>query len=57
MQNGNVVSLTYTNSLTSAQSRVSIVRVDDPSLLPLANNATNDPNDQVIGIDFSGGMA
>ena len=57
LQNGNVVSLTYTNSLTSAQSRVSIVRVDDPSLLPLANNATNDPNDQVIGIDFSGGMA
>jgi flagellar hook-associated protein 1 FlgK len=57
LQNGNVVNLTITNSVTSAQSRVSIVRVDDPSLLPLANSATNDPNDQVIGIDFSGGMA
>ena len=57
LQNGNVINLTYTNSITSAQSRVSIVRVDDPSLLPLSNSATNDPNDQVIGIDFSGGMA
>ncbi len=57
LQNGNVVNLTITNSITSAQSKISIVRVDDPSLLPLANNATNDPNDQVIGIDFSGGMA
>ena len=57
LQNGNIVNLTYTNSITSAQSRVSIVRVDDPSVLPLPNSATNDPNDQVIGIDFSGGMA
>jgi flagellar hook-associated protein 1 len=57
LQNGNVVNLTITNSITSAQSRISIVRVDDPSLLPLSNSATNDPNDQVIGIDFSGGMA
>jgi flagellar hook-associated protein 1 FlgK len=57
LQNGNVINLAITNSVTSAQSRISIVRVDDPSLLPLANTATNDPNDQVIGIDFSGGMA
>ena len=33
------------------------MRVDDPSVLPLTNSATLDPNDQVIGIDFSGGMA
>jgi flagellar hook-associated protein 1 len=57
LQNGNVVNLTVTNPITTVQSRISIVRVDDPSLLPLSNNATNDPNDQVIGIDFSGGMA
>jgi flagellar hook-associated protein 1 FlgK len=57
LQNGNVVNLTITNSITSVQSKISIVRVDDPSLLPLSNSATNDPNDQVIGIDFSGGMA
>jgi flagellar hook-associated protein 1 FlgK len=57
LKNGNTVNITYTDTLTSAQHRLSIVRVDDPSLLPLANNTTNDPNDQVIGIDFSGGMA
>lgn len=57
LQNGNVVSLTYTNNITGTQHKVSIVRVDDPSVLPLSNTATNDPNDQVLGIDFSGGMA
>jgi flagellar hook-associated protein 1 FlgK len=57
LQAGNVIGLTYTNALTSAQYRVSIVRVDDGSVLPLSNTATNDPSDQVIGIDFSGGMA
>jgi flagellar hook-associated protein 1 len=57
LQNGNVVNLTYTNSITGVQSKVSIVRVDDVSLLPLPNNLTNDPNDQVIGVDFSAGMA
>ena len=36
---------------------LSLVRVDDPSVLPLSNDATLDPNDQVIGVDFSGGMA
>ena len=57
LQNGNAFSVTYTDTLTNTQRRLSIVRVDDPSLLPLANTATNDPNDQVIGVDFSGGMA
>ena len=33
------------------------MRVDDPSALPLSNGATADPNDQVIGVDFSGGIA
>jgi aminopeptidase N len=33
------------------------VRVDDPSALPLSNAATADPNDTVIGVDFSGGPA
>ena len=28
-----------------------------PSVLPLSNSVTADPNDQVVGIDFSGGMA
>ena len=56
LQNGNVVHLTYTD-VGNVQHQLSLVRVDDPSVLPLSNNATTDPNDQVIGIDFSAGMA
>jgi flagellar hook-associated protein 1 FlgK len=55
LQNGNTVSLNYTSGSTAH--KVTIVRVDDPSVLPLDNSQTADPNDQVIGIDFSGGMA
>lgn len=57
LQNGNVVHLTYTDTATNTQKTISIIRVDDPSVLPLSNTATVDPNDQVIGVDFSGGMA
>lgn len=57
LQNGNVINITYTDVATNTQRKLSIVRVDDPSVLPLPNSATNDPNDQVIGVDFSGGMA
>ena len=56
LQTGNVVHLTYTDT-SNVQHQLSLVRVDDPSVLPLSNNATTDPNDQVIGINFSGGMA
>ncbi len=56
LQGGNVVHLTYTDT-NNVQHQLSLVRVDDPSVLPLSNNATTDPNDQVIGIDFSAGMA
>jgi len=31
--------------------------VDDPKALPLAATATANPNDRVLGVDFSGGMA
>jgi len=55
LQSGNIVHLTYTDS-TNVQRNISIVRVDDPSVLPLSNSATADPNDQVIGVDFSAGM-
>lgn len=54
---GNTINLTYTDLQTNTQHRVTIVRVDDPSALPLDNSATADPNDEVIGIDFSGGLA
>ena len=33
------------------------MRVDDPTALPLSNSATIDPNDTVVGVDFSGGLA
>jgi flagellar hook-associated protein 1 len=56
LQNGNVIHLTYTDT-SNVQHQLSLVRVDDPSVLPLSNYATTDPNDQVIGIDFSAGMA
>jgi flagellar hook-associated protein 1 FlgK len=54
---GNTISIAYTNVATGAQERISIIRVDDPSVLPLSNSATPDPNDRVVGVDFSGGMA
>jgi len=57
LKTGNSVSLTYTDNTTSTQHKVTIVRVDDPSALPLDNSITADPNDQVIGVDFSAGMA
>jgi len=57
MKAGNVIHLTYTDTMTNTQRQVSIVRVDDPSVLPLSNNVTADPNDQVIGIDFTGDVA
>jgi flagellar hook-associated protein 1 FlgK len=54
---GNVVHVTYTDTATNTQREVSIMRVDDASVLPLSNSATADPNDKVVGVDFSGGMA
>lgn len=54
---GNIVHLSYTDTVSGTTHKVSIVRVDDPSVLPLSNTATADPGDEVVGIDFSGGMA
>jgi flagellar hook-associated protein 1 FlgK len=53
---GNTINLTYTDS-SNVQHRITLVRVDDPSVLPLPSTHTPDPDDDVIGIDFSGGMA
>ncbi|MDP3691070.1 flagellar hook-associated protein FlgK [Bradyrhizobium sp.] len=57
LQTGNVARITYKDNITGITHNLSILRVDDPSILPLSNNATLDPNDSVLGIDFSGGMA
>jgi flagellar hook-associated protein 1 FlgK len=53
---GNTTQVTYTDA-SSVQHTISIMRVDDPAVLPLSNSATTDPNDTVIGVDFSGGPA
>ena len=55
--NGNRINLTYTDTGTNTKHNVSIIRVDDPSVLPLGNGVTADPNDEVFGVDFSGGLA
>jgi flagellar hook-associated protein 1 len=57
MKSGNVIHVSYKDNTTGATHNLSIVRVDDPSLLPLGNSATLDPNDEVLGVDFSGGMS
>lgn len=57
LQTGNVIHVTYRDNTTNTTHNLSIVRVDDPSVLPLSNSATLDPNDEVLGIDFSAGMA
>ncbi len=57
LQTGNVAHITYKDNITGITHNLSIMRVDDPSILPLGNNVTLDPKDEVLGIDFSGGMA
>ncbi len=53
---GNTINLTYTDTATQTLHNVTIVRVDDPTALPLSNVGGN-PNNPVIGVNFSGGMA
>jgi len=57
LQSGNVVHVSYKDNTTGVTHNLSLVRVDDPSVLPLSNNATTDPNDEVVGVDFSHGMS
>ncbi len=52
---GNSIDLTYTDA-TNTQRKVRIVRVDDPSVLPLPQSTSN-PNERLVGVNFSGGMA
>ena len=52
LKSGNITHLSYTDA-NNVQHQISLMRVDDPSVLPLSNNVTADPNDQVYGIDFS----
>ncbi|MGB5949593.1 MAG: flagellar hook-associated protein FlgK [Parvibaculum sp.] len=54
---GNTINLTYTDTPAGTKHNVTIVKVMDPSALPLSNMATSDPNDVVIGINFNQPMA
>lgn len=56
LQSGNTITINYTDGLTGTPRTMTLVRVDDPSVLPLSNNATTNPNDTVVGIDFSAGL-
>jgi len=56
VQPGNSINLTYTDTATNTPHQITIVRVDDPTALPLPNTAAN-PNDKVIGVNFQGGLA
>ena len=40
LQRGNVISLEYTDNTGPTTHNISIVRVDDPSVLPLDNSVT-----------------
>ena len=55
LSDGNTVSFSYTDNGT--EHRVTLMQVSDPQALPLSDTATADPNDEVIGLDFSQGMA
>ena len=57
LSTGNTVTINYTDTATNTAHTMTLVRVDDPSVLPLANTATLNPNDTVVGVDFSGGLA
>lgn len=54
LQPGDHFTLSYTQTPPGTQHTVSFFRVDDPASLPLDNAMTADPNDRVVGIDFSG---
>ncbi len=52
---GNTIEVTVTQG--GQPQTFTFIRVDDAASLPLGNDATANPNDTVIGIDFSGGLA
>jgi len=56
LQAGNPISVSFTLTPPGTQQTVTFMRVDDPSVLPLSNDQTANPNDTVVGIDFSGGI-
>jgi flagellar hook-associated protein 1 len=55
LQAGNTINLTYTNSATNTQQKISIVNVTDPTALPLKNGANANP--LLVGINLTPPMA
>ena len=55
LQPGNSINVTYTNTATNTQQQLTIVNVSDPAALPLPSSSN--PNNTVVGVNFSGGMA
>ena len=56
LQQGNTISLTYTDAQNKVHN-LKLIRADDRNAWPLDNSVTADPNDEVLGVDFSAGMA
>jgi flagellar hook-associated protein 1 FlgK len=54
---GNSVRISYTDNISGIQRTLTLVRADDPAALPLPATTTADPNDTVIGLNFSGGLS
>jgi flagellar hook-associated protein 1 FlgK len=54
---GNRITVNYTDVASGTAHSMTLMRVDDPSVLPLSDGATADPDDTAVGIDFSGGIA
>ncbi|MEZ5839022.1 MAG: flagellar hook-associated protein FlgK [Hyphomicrobiales bacterium] len=57
LQQGNSVSVAVTDTVSGTTTNYTFIRVDNAAALPLDDTATLDPNDTVVGIDFSGGYA
>jgi flagellar hook-associated protein 1 FlgK len=54
---GNKITIDYTDSLTNTPRTMTLVRVDDPGVLPLSGDPGSSANDKTVGIDFSGGLS
>jgi flagellar hook-associated protein 1 FlgK len=57
LSSGNKITVNYTDSLTNTPHTITLVRVDDPSVLPLSDNVTATANDKVYGINFANGLS
>jgi flagellar hook-associated protein 1 FlgK len=57
LSDGNSIAFSYTDTATGATHRITLMQVSDPQALPLDDTVTADPDDTVIGLDFTQGMA